>query len=283
MLEEGSKGGMGKGMLNVLVYSFPTRPGSGGREAVSCSHPLHLTATQKARFAHYSKSTQPGMTSRQQRDDPLYLVMLEGSIGAGKTTALDAIKAKFEHQVLIQNEPIDEWTDAGAFQAMASKELSEETFQFMVLTSILSHTMQSIQEARRKGIRVIVSERSLFSGKHVFAKRAFKSEAARSAYRYALNCALSCVSTNVFCEFVYIRAGAQRCLERIGKRARPGEEDISFADLHEIVQLHDNWLIKQDNDASGENVHIIDAESSHDLVASTACTAVQAAILRAYA
>ena len=215
---------------------------------------------------------------------PLTFITLEGAIGAGKSTALEAISKTFGNFVIIQAEPIAEWQEAGAFQAMSNKTLSEETFQFMVLTSVLHQTLRSIEAAKQSGIRIIVAERSLASTLYIFARRAIKSETARKTFLYAWNCAMGCIPTNVAYEHIYIEALPQTCMDRIAKRNRSGEEHLTQEDLENLVHLHDRWLKDPaDYVSCRDPVVSINSEDTPAHVAAQTCAAVQKIVDKAYA
>ena len=70
----------------------------------------------------------------------MYLT-IEGNIGAGKTTVLEAIAREFGEQVVVQLEPLDEWEHGGLLAAMYDGEISHLEFQLMVMASLAAQAL----------------------------------------------------------------------------------------------------------------------------------------------
>ena len=115
-----------------------------------------------------------------------HLVCVEGGIGVGKTTLLNELEKMQIPGVKIVYEPVDEWRSVvvnengdNLLGAMYNGQISREAFQL----AIMPGRILKLEEALRSA-DVVVSERSPWSERHVFAKETL-GEAAFNAYTWA--------------------------------------------------------------------------------------------------
>ena len=112
------------------------------------------------------------------------VISIEGNIGSGKSTLLSHLKqslsAENVPQIIFLQEPVDEWENIKDEQGntMIQKFYGDQTkysfsFQMMAYISRLALLKKSIEE---NPSAIIITERSLFTDKFVFAKMLYDSK-----------------------------------------------------------------------------------------------------------
>ena len=110
------------------------------------------------------------------------IVSIEGNIGSGKSTLLDNLRKHYNDNchVVFLKEPVDDWEKIKDNQGntMLKKFYADQDkysfpFQMMAYISrlkILRDTIKEITSKNSSENYVIITERSLYTDKHVFAK-----------------------------------------------------------------------------------------------------------------
>ena len=124
------------------------------------------------------------------------VISIEGNIGSGKSTLLSHLKqslsAENVPQIIFLQEPVDEWENIKDEQGntMIQKFYGDQTkysfsFQMMAYISRLALLKKSIEENPNA---IVITERSLFTDKFVFAKMLYDSKKMESVeYQIYLN------------------------------------------------------------------------------------------------
>lgn len=194
----------------------------------------------------------------------LKIISIEGNIGSGKSTLLENLKKKYQHNPYVRflNEPVDDWDQIkdGQGNTMLQKFYGDQIkysfpFQMMAYISrlaILRKEIASIQEHANTQVQtnayVIITERSLYTDKEVFAKMLYdQGKIEDVCYQIYLHWFDEFIRdfTNIYS--VYVITEPQKCYERIHKRARVGEEVIPLSYLEDCHQYHNQFLEKQTN------------------------------------
>ena len=190
------------------------------------------------------------------------LVSLEGNIGAGKSTLLEALAQRLgENTVSSTNstnstnwmflrEPVHIWdeirdidgtTILSKFYANPAKYAF--AFQIMAYTTRLHELRRILRENPQcKGV---ICERSLEADKHIFAKMLHSDDLIED------------VMYNIYERFfneyedmykvsgiIYVDADPEVCHQRIIKRSRDGETNITLEYLTKCRDYHSAWLVK---------------------------------------
>ena len=173
------------------------------------------------------------------------MILLEGNIGAGKSTVGRLLKASSKFDFI--EEPVDQWQGGYASNLldMFYHDMERWSFTFQILAFITrAKTWQEIL-ARTEHSRVVL-ERSIFTDRHVFAT-SMHQIGAMSETEWQVYCGLwDFLSTNYCVEpdaIVYLRTPAEECLERIKERDRSEEVGIELDYLKQLEALHDAWLL----------------------------------------
>ena len=193
------------------------------------------------------------------------IVTVEGNIGAGKSTLVENLKTKYADRtdVMFLQEPVDVWTKitqgGKTVLELFYGDQPKYSFAFQVLayTTRLQMIEAAVAEASRKGIRVIVMERSLEADRHIFAKMLYDSGVIEECmYKIYLLMSGSGLEKYKADGVLWVNAGPKTCLERIKKRSREGEDVIMLEYLETCDAYHREWLeSKEDADVFiiGEN------------------------------
>lgn len=175
------------------------------------------------------------------------LLSLDGNIGAGKTTLLELLHDILPSLKLVK-EPVEEWLtmkddngDSILKMYYDNPKRYAYLFQHTALMTRIRNTKDAIASAQEDD--VIISERSIFTDRFVFAEM-LKREGL-----------LSSIEWDLYLRWFDLLAGMMKldgiimidtppsvCSERIVTRGRKGEEHISQTYLNELHSVHNEWL-----------------------------------------
>jgi deoxyadenosine/deoxycytidine kinase len=185
---------------------------------------------------------------QRRRSDTPRIVSLDGNIGVGKTTLLNAIRDRFP-DILIVPEPVDTWTSLKDESGKNLLELFYEdkkrwayTFQNAAILSRLRLLQEAVAAA--KPGQIILTERSVLTDKFVFAEMLRQSGEMNvlegSLYNMWYN---TFASKLPMAGILYVVTGVQVAQQRIQKRGRQGEESISVEYLEALDRQHRAWIL----------------------------------------
>ena len=218
------------------------------------------------------------------------IVSIEGNIGSGKSTLLENLKKHFKNdaKIIFLKEPVDEWSkikDENGTTILEkfydNQEKYSFPFQMMAYISrlkLLKETIQQLTKTINKITQqiivnyendeenyleppkyVIITERSLFTDKMVFAKMLYdtgKIEAVN--YQIYLNWFNTFADEFPINKIVYVRADPETCHQRIATRRRDGEDNIPINYLKSCSEYHDNMLDKNLPECVCKNQLVLD-------------------------
>jgi deoxyadenosine/deoxycytidine kinase len=177
------------------------------------------------------------------------MIFIEGNIGTGKSTFLTNLSNEFK--VIL--EPVDEWSK---MKNANGKNILEE---FYSDPSRNAYLFQSIAfRSRMKNIvhkEDALIERSIYTDRNIFAKTCREDGLIGDIEWNDYVSWFDWLTTEFQVQprgFVYLRCEPEVSLERIKKRNRPGEENISLEYLKKLHAKHDEWLL------SAQNVLVLD-------------------------
>lgn len=176
------------------------------------------------------------------------MYILEGNIGVGKSTFLNKLK---EHlpELEILTEPVNNWTNQIFGQSLLEnfyKDTSRWAYTLENLAMI--HRVKDHIQIQTNTNQDIIIERSIYSGHYCFAKNSFSNGYLTNIewdiyQRWADFLIKSC---NIPTGFIYLKADAETCFERIKKRNRYSEKKLTLAYIKQIEKWHDKFLIKKE-------------------------------------
>ncbi len=179
------------------------------------------------------------------------IVSIDGNIGSGKSTFIKILKQRLSsEQVGFAAEPVDVWTSVSDKDGnnilqcfYEDKNRWSYTFQnFAYITRLMELDQIRKRPSSRK---IIITERSVLTDRHVFAKMLHESgcmnELEMKIYRHWYDYFNIDVAHTI-----YIKTDVVNCVSRIKQRGREAERNISEEYLTSLETEHDNWLLNDD-------------------------------------
>jgi deoxyadenosine/deoxycytidine kinase len=179
-----------------------------------------------------------------KKDDRL-MILLEGNIGAGKTTVGKALASSEAFDFI--EEPTAAWREGFAANMLELfySDTKRWAFTFQICAFITRAKTWKEVLAYTDHSRVVL-ERSVFCDRYIFAENCYRT-GLMTAPEYQVYCGLweflvanYCVEPDLV---LYLRTPAQVCMERIKVRDRVEESGIPLDYLLQLESLHDEWLI----------------------------------------
>ena len=206
----------------------------------------------------------------------IQIVSIEGNIGSGKSTLLANLKKKYSDEninIIFLREPVDEWSNIKDENGVTilEKFYSDQKnysfpFQMMAYISrlkLLKDTITQIKEHEKNNISVnqigdnnlelpkyvIITERSLYTDKMVFAKMLYDTGKIEFInYQIYLNWFNTFADEFPVNKIIYVKSEPETCHRRISIRNREGEDNIPIDYLKSCSEYHENMLDKASSD-----------------------------------
>ena len=198
-------------------------------------------------------------------------ISIEGNIGSGKSTLLANLREHYKNNdnVIFLKEPVDEWAKIKDINGTtilekfyADQEKYSFSFQMMAYVSrikVLRDTLKEKNIGQDKKHYIIITERSLYTDKMVFAKMLYDTGKIEDVnYQIYLNWFDTFSGEFPVHKVIYVKASPEQCYERIAKRSREGEENIPLEYLKACSLYHDNMLDKSTDSCVCDEQLILD-------------------------
>ena len=173
------------------------------------------------------------------------MVLLEGNIGAGKTTVGRNI-ARSGHFGFIE-EPTTLWREGFASNMLELfySDSNRWAFTFQICAFVTrAKTWHEVWQ--RTDRNQVILERSIFCDRYVFAENCYRSGLITLA-EHQLYRGMWDFVVDKYCDepdlILYLRTPAEVCMERIKSRGREEESNIPLEYLLQLEELHDEWLL----------------------------------------
>lgn len=179
------------------------------------------------------------------------IISIEGNIGSGKSTLLEQLKEEYKDNknIVFLREPVDEWESIKDAEGttMIEKFYADQkkysfSFQMMAYISRLALLKEAMSQNKNA---IIISERSLFTDKHVFAKMLYDMKNIEDV-DYQIYSRWFDTFANDFPlnHIIYVKTDANICHDRILKRSRDGESSIPQDYLNECYNYHEQMMFQ---------------------------------------
>jgi len=177
------------------------------------------------------------------------IISIEGNIGSGKSTLLFHLEKHCENneKIVFLKEPVDEWTqiqdsDGENILEKFYRDPQKYAFSFQILAHAtrLSNLKRTIKE--NPECEFIICERSLESDKKVFANMLYNEGKIDTVCFQIYNLNFSENEDYAVDRVIYVETDPEICFQRIAKRARSGESDISLEYLQKCDEYHKAWI-----------------------------------------
>ena len=191
------------------------------------------------------------------------IVSIEGNIGSGKSTLLERLRSEYKDNKYIRflREPVDEWEkirdkDGNTMLQKFYANQAEYSFAFQMMAyisrlaiirenvrDIMNDLNQDIDNGNVPRKYIMITERSLYTDKYVFAKMLYDQGKIEDVkYQIYLNWFDEFAKDFPVNDVIYVNTDPKKCYERIHKRARVGEEVIPLTYLESCHQYHNEFL-----------------------------------------
>jgi len=178
------------------------------------------------------------------------LFILEGNIGAGKSTFLSILKKHLDLNTI--EEPADKWQKVGEDGNLLDlyyKDTKRWAYTFQSYAFITR--IQSLIEYYNKkitGNNIEISERSVYCDRYCFAKNLFELGKMTTLEWQIYKDWFAWLVENYMPKpkgFIYLRVSPEVCMQRLKKRNRFEESEISLDYLESLHKKHEDWLVYQ--------------------------------------
>lgn len=170
------------------------------------------------------------------------LYVVEGNIGAGKSTALERLR---DAGYAVVPEPVDRWIASGALEGYYRGDVDPFTFQCHILQT-KAEALRAAEKSNPDG--VVVMERGFVGDANVFLRsNVDKGLVTQFQFDVYVDMMRSLVGDVDIGGVIYLDARPETCLARVKRRARPGEDGISETLLAEIGAYYEDVLSREAN------------------------------------
>jgi len=212
----------------------------------------------------------------EQQNNKIKLISIEGNIGVGKSTFTTLLQQKIDSSLLVP-EPVELWLnikektvnkgttevngeikDTNILQLFYS-DIQRWAYTFqnmayitrsMIIEDTIKNTIKN-NNSDNKIIKYIFLDRSLGTDRHVFEKMLYDdkkiSEIEHQCYNLWCNFYDNYVRSNIKNKTIYLRCDPSTSFDRIKKRGRNEEKNITIEYLQKLHSYHESWLIDNPN------------------------------------
>ncbi len=202
------------------------------------------------------------------------MFIVEGNIGAGKSTFLSLLRAACSDFSIVQ-EPLHNWASERYGQSLLEEFYKKpDRWAFTIETfAMIARSLDHVKYQKNPGSPAVL-ERSIYSGHYCFAQNGLQ-EGYFNEIEWAVYAQWAEFILHQQCKpprgFIYLRTSPEICHTRMHKRARSGEELVSLDYLRNIHVRHEKFLItKEVLDLHLHNVPVLVLDVDEDFHTSDA-------------
>jgi len=206
---------------------------------------------------------------KQSSPSPCGCFVVDGNIGAGKSTFLQLIQQYLPVHVIY--EPHTKWQQVISGENLLEKFYRDTprwgyTFQTY---AFVTRVMEQEEHARRfSSIPVHILERSVFSDRYCFAA-ACHELGNMSRLEWKLYCEWFAWLVDQYVTlpkgFIYLQTDPQVCHQRLLKRNRQEESGVSIEYLSHLHEKHEAWLVRKEGlSDSVKNIPVLVLDCNED-------------------
>ncbi len=194
-------------------------------------------------------------------------IIVEGNIGAGKSTFLRLIKELLDVQVVY--EPHEQWQNVQGENLLDAFYTDTNRWAYTFQSYAFITRIMAQEAADKQSEKLLhILERSVYSDRYCFAKNAFEMGTMTSLewklYKDWWGWFVKDY-TKKPTGFIYLQTPAEVCYQRLLKRARSEEASVPLHYLQALHQKHENWLIdKQGVEDYIKDVPVLVLDCSQD-------------------
>jgi deoxyguanosine kinase len=193
------------------------------------------------------------------------LISVDGNIGVGKSTLVDVLKKELNNIDYLQ-EPVDIWLNLKDNEENILDKFYKDqrrwsyTFQNLAFITRMELIVDKILKSKKT---FIISDRCMESDKNVFAK-ILRNDGYLSDIEWNMYNKWNNLYNKYFCinnriNIIYLRCDPEISYDRIKKRGRDEEKNITLEYLKKIHNAHEEWLLN--NKDNNLNVLVLDCNN----------------------
>ena len=170
----------------------------------------------------------------------IIIISLDGNIGSGKSTLVNIIK-RFRPEYCMLDEPVNEWNeikDKDGVNLLENFYKDQQRWAYTFQNFAYITRLEKLKKAIQKGNKIIITERSIFTDKNIFAKMLYEDGKLSHLEWDTYNRWFDFHKIDIN-GFIYLRTSPQVCQQRIQHRNRKGEEGIPFDYLKKLHSKHE--------------------------------------------
>jgi deoxyadenosine/deoxycytidine kinase len=174
------------------------------------------------------------------------MYIVEGNIGAGKSTFLKLLAEKIS-TITVAQEPVYDWQNKIYGQSLLENFYQQPqrwAYSFETLT-LLCRVREHLHLQQQVSVNTLICERSIYSGFYCFAQNSFDS-GFLNQLEWSMYCDWFSFLVPASCKpqgFIYLQANPEICYERTKKRNRSAEDTISLDYITQIHRRHEEFLV----------------------------------------
>ena len=195
------------------------------------------------------------------------IIGIEGNIGVGKTTFVNILMNNYNNSCIV-TEPVDMWLEIkdknnNNLLDIFYKDKKRWSYTFQNIAYVTR--MMKIEDKIKDNYKYLFLDRTINTDKNVFEKMLYDDGYINELEHNAYNLWYDFYNNYVNKQkdnnkTIYLRAEPEVCLERIKKRNREEEKNITIDYLEKLNKYHDDWLNKKND----ENILIIDCNKDFE-------------------
>lgn len=176
-------------------------------------------------------------------------LIIEGNIGAGKSTFLRLLGAALDIQPVFERH--DKWQDVGGENLLDNFYRDTNRWGYTFQTyAFVSRVVEQEKFLSQPGNQPLVLERSVYSDRYCFAKNAFEmglmSELEWDLYKNWFGWLVESYTVQPT-GFIYLRVEPEICFKRMQQRGRSEENTVPLNYINLLHAKHEDWLLQKHN------------------------------------
>lgn len=193
------------------------------------------------------------------------VVIIEGLIGAGKTTILSILKEKLPNCCCIY-EPVDLWESSGElsrfYQCLNNENPSSDVYKFQTYTFITRIKRIIDEVTKNPNADYYILERSIFSDRYFFIEM-LRESGKLNQKDYEMYLTWWELWEKVMpikpTHFIYLNPSVEECMKRLKGRNRDSESGVSKEYQIALKEKHDEFFGK-----STESISFLNLQTDDD-------------------
>jgi deoxyadenosine/deoxycytidine kinase len=201
------------------------------------------------------------------------IITIEGNIGSGKSTLLEILSKKYtdDNKIVFLKEPVEEWEqirDSNGVSMLQKfyEDQKKYSFSFQMMAYITRLAMMKSAIESNPSANIFVTERSLYTDKHVFAKMLHDMNNIEDVnYQIYITWFDTFAKDYPIESVIYVKTDPEICYQRIKERSRVGEDEIPLTYLQKCHSYHEDMIGKDFSDVfvltlnGNENIKKVDS------------------------